>query len=52
MAPGDVITQVNRVPVSSAAEAIRELNQVEAGRPAFLMIVRNGSQIFLRVRKE
>ncbi len=52
MAPGDVITQVNRVPVSSAAEAIRELNQVEAGRPAFLMILRNGSQMFLRVRKE
>jgi serine protease Do len=50
--PGDLITEVNRTQVNTAAEAIRELNRVESGRTAFLLIVRNGTQIFLRVRKE
>ena len=48
----DVITAVNREPVSTAAEASRELNRVASGRPAFLLILRDGSQVFLRVRKE
>ena len=50
--PGDVITAVNRSPVGSATEAIQELNQVEAGRTAFLLILRGESQVFLRIRKE
>ncbi len=50
--PGDLITQVNRTEVGSAAEAIRELNQIESGRAAFLLVIRNGEQVFLRVRKE
>ncbi len=50
--PGDLITAVNRTPVNTAAEAIRELNRVESGRAAFLLIVRGSSQVFLRVRKE
>ena len=50
--PGDLITAVNREPVSTAAEAIRELNRVSSGRTAFLLIFRNDSQVFLRVRKE
>ena len=50
--PGDVITAVNQRPVSSAAEAIRELNGVASGRTAFLLIQRRDGQVFLRVRKE
>ena len=50
--PGDLITAVNRTPVNTAAEAIRELNRVESGRTAFLLIIRGNSQVFLRVRKE
>ena len=50
--PGDLITAVNRTPVDTAAEAVRELNRVESGRTAFLLIFRGDSQIFLRVRKE
>ena len=50
--PGDLITAVNREPVSTAAEAIRELNRVSSGRTAFLLILRDDSQVFLRVRKE
>ena len=50
--PGDLVTAVNREPVSTAAEAIRELNRVASGRTAFLLILRDDSQVFLRVRKE
>ena len=50
--PGDLITAVNREPVNTAAEAIRELNRVASGRTAFLLILRDDSQVFLRVRKE
>ena len=50
--PGDLITSVNRTAVATATDAIRELNRVEAGRTAFLLILRGESQVFLRVRKE
>ena len=50
--PNDVITAVNRVPVATAADAIRELNQVESGRTAFLLVVRGNEERFLRLRKE
>jgi len=50
--PGDVITAINQTSVSTATDAIRELNQVENGRTAFLLILRGDSQVFLRIRKE
>ena len=50
--PNDVITAVNRVPVATAADAIRELNRVESGRTAFLLVVRGNEERFLRLRKE
>ena len=50
--PGDVITAINQTSVSTAADAIRELNQVEGDRTAFLLILRGDSQVFLRIRKE
>ena len=50
--PNDLITAVNREPVSTAAEAIRELNRVASGRMASVLILRDGAQIFLLVRKE
>ena len=50
--PDDLITAVNREPVSTAAEASRELNRIESGRTAFLMILRENSPALLRVRKE
>lgn len=50
--PGDVITAVNRSAVSTAAEAIRELNRVESGRSAFLLVVRPDEEQFLRLRKD
>jgi len=50
--PGDLITAVNREPVSTASGAIRELNSIESGRPAFLRVVRGDSQAVLVIRKE
>ena len=50
--PGDVITAINQQEVGSAAEAVRELNRIESGRTAFLLIQRRDGQVFLRVRKE
>ena len=49
---GDVILSVNRVAVTSAADAVRELNAAESGRAAFLLIQRGDTQVFLQVRKE
>jgi serine protease Do len=51
VAPGDVILEVNRRPVRNATEAVRELQNVEAGEPAFLLLWRRGSEIFLTVTK-
>ena len=50
--PGDVIVSVNRVNVASAAAAIRELNLVEPGRTAFLLVQRGPNRVFLQVLKE
>ena len=49
---GDVILQVNRRPVTSPREADRALEQVPSGGTAFLLILRNGQQNFVTVRKE
>ena len=50
--PGDVILRVNRVDISSAADAVRELDAIEAGRTAFLLVQRGPEQIFLQVPRE
>ena len=50
--PGDVITSVNRVPVETAADTIRELNRVQDGGAAFLLINRGETQVLLRISRE
>ena len=50
--PGDVILSVNRVDVTNAADTIRELNGVESGRTAFLLVQRGATRVFMQVRKE
>jgi len=52
LSSGDVITRVNRQPVSSAAEAQRELGKVQPGHSAFLNVVRGGQERFVTVTKE
>lgn len=51
LAVGDVILQVNRQDVHSAAEASRALQAVQRGRSAMLLIWRGGQRIFLTIRK-
>ncbi|MGD9904491.1 MAG: Do family serine endopeptidase [Vicinamibacterales bacterium] len=49
---GDVLLQVNRRPVTSVSEAARELGRVASGSTAFMLILRNGQESFVTVRKE
>lgn len=49
---GDVITRVNRQVVRTPQEAGRILSQVPSGGTAFLLVLRNGSEQFVTIRKE
>jgi len=49
---GDVLLEVNRKAVSSAAEASRELQKVRSGQIATLLVLRSGQEVFLTIRKE
>jgi serine protease Do len=49
---GDVILQVNRRAVESAADAGKELQAVRSGGTALMLIWRQNNEIFLTVRKE
>jgi serine protease Do len=50
--PGDVILSVNRKAVSSAGEAQRELQKVQSGHLAQLIVWRGTSETFVSVKKE
>jgi serine protease Do len=50
--PGDVVTSINREPVSSAAEAGRALQRIESGRLAQILVWRGGNQVFVTVQKD
>ena len=52
IAPGDVILEVNRQQVSSAAEASQELNTVPSGGTAFLLVLRGGQETFVTITRE
>jgi serine protease Do len=50
--PGDVILAVNGQTVSSAAEAGRELQRVQSGRYARVLLWRGDGEVFVTIRKE
>jgi serine protease Do len=52
LAPGDVILQINRTPVASAAEAGRILAKIPSGGRAYFLVWRRGQEVFLSVRKD
>jgi serine protease Do len=52
VAPGDVILEVNRQAVATAAAASRELGTVPSGGTAFLLVLRNGQETFLTITRE
>ena len=49
--PGDVILEVNRQKVATVSQVTRELQKVAAGTPAFLLIWRDGQQVFVTMTK-
>jgi serine protease Do len=49
---GDVVLQINRQPVRSAQDAARLLRQVGAGQSAFVLLSRQGTQVFVTMRAE
>jgi serine protease Do len=49
---GDVITRVNRRPVTSRDEAAELLEQVPSGGTAFLIVLRDGQETFVTITKE
>ncbi len=49
---GDVLVEVNRVPVGSASDAVRELRLVESDDTAFFLVWRNGTEIFIQATRE
>jgi len=50
--PNDIILQVNRQPVTNASEAGQALRAVPAGRTVGMLIMRNGEEQFVTVRKQ
>jgi serine protease Do len=52
IAPRDIILQVNRRPVRTPQDASRALSQVPAGGTAFLLVLSNGQERFITLRKQ
>jgi serine protease Do len=51
IAPGDVILEVNRQKVNTVTQVTRELQKVTAGTPAFVLVWRDGQQVFVTMTK-
>jgi serine protease Do len=49
--PNDIILEVNRQPVSSLPQATRALQNVPAGTPVFLVVWRQGEELFITMSK-
>ena len=49
---GDIILEVNRTPVGTPQEASRALNAVPSGGTAFLLVLSQGQERFVTVRKD
>ena len=51
VAPGDVIVEVNRQKVANVSQVTRELQKVQNGQVAFLLLWRDGSSQFVTMTK-
>jgi len=52
MRRGDVVAEVNRHSITSAADASRELRSINSGEPADVLFWRDGVQQFVELRKQ
>lgn len=51
VAPGDVILEVNRRKVANVSQVTRELQSVQPGQPAFMLVWREGNNVFITMTK-
>ena len=51
LAPGDIILEVNKQPVANVSQLTRALQAAQPGQPVFLLIWRDGQQIFVALTK-
>ena len=49
--PGDVVLEVNRQKVQNVSQITRELQKVQNGQPAFMLVVRDGNNVFITMTK-
>ena len=49
--PGDVILEVNRQKVQNVSQITRELQKVQPGQPVFMLVSRNGDNVFVTMTK-
>jgi serine protease Do len=49
---GDVVLEVNRTSVDGASEASREFQKVKSGEIATMLVLRQGQEVFVTMRKE
>ena len=49
--PGDVILEVNRQKVANVSQITRELQKAQLGQPVFMLVWRNGDNIFVTMTK-
>ena len=49
---GDVILRINRTEVETARQAVDELDAIESGRTAFLLVQRGDVRVFLQVARQ
>ena len=49
--PGDVILEVNRRKVANVSQITRELQSVPAGQPVFMLVWRDGNNVFVTMTK-
>jgi serine protease Do len=49
--PNDVIVEVNRQKVANVSQVTRELQKVQPGQPAFLLVWRDGNSVFVTMTK-
>jgi serine protease Do len=51
VAPQDVILEINQQPVASMNDVRRELQKIQAGDSVFLLVWRNGNEVFVTMTK-
>ena len=49
--PGDVILEVNRQKVANVSQITRELQKAQLGQPVFMLVWRNGDNVFVTMTK-